>query len=253
MIKQRIKKRTEIAYFTGCVFSYMRRFAQIPKSFTLILNELGLNYTLLGPDELCCGNPLFLTGGHQLAEKLVRQNVKSIQDLGVEKLIMTCAGCYRSFKKEYPQIIGGELPFEVLHSSELLAQLLDEGKLKFKNKIEKSITYHDPCELGRHCGVYEEPRKILENIPRLEYVELPKAKSNCTCCGGGGMLKATNPELALKIASKKLDEAKSVGANTIVTGCAACKLNLTEAEAKFGAKTEVLDIVEVVANALGVR
>jgi len=247
--KRKIKKKAEIAYFVGCVPAYMRRFQSIPKSLILIMEKLGLNYTVLGSDEWCCGNPLFLTGGHRLAEEMVRHNVQSISELGVEKLVFTCAGCYRAFKKEYPKILSEDLPFEVLHSSELLAQLIDEGKLKFKG-IKKQVTYHDPCELGRHCGVYEAPRRVIENIPGLKFAELPRTKNNCTCCGGGGMLKLTNPDLALKIAFKKLDEAKSVGANTIVSGCASCKLNISDAIRTVKAEMEMLDIVEIAAMAI---
>jgi Fe-S oxidoreductase len=247
--KQKIGKKAETAYFVGCVPAYMGRFQSIPKSFVSIMEKIGLDYTILGPEEWCCGNPLFLTGGHRLAEKIVRHNVERMRELGVENLVTTCAGCYRAFKKEYPKILNEELPFEVLHSSELLAKLVDEGKLKFK-RTEKLVTYHDPCELGRHCGVYEAPRKVLENIPGLKFTELPKIKNNCTCCGGGGMLKLTNPELALKIAFKKLDEAKSVGANTIVSGCASCKLNISDAIRTSKAEMEMLDIAEIAASAL---
>lgn len=249
MVKQKIGKKAELAYFVGCVPAYMSRFQTIPKSLVLVMEKLKLNYTVLGPEEWCCGNPLFLTGAHPLAEKLVKHNVEKIVNLKVKTLVTTCAGCYRAFKEEYPKILNQELPFKILHSSELLAQLVDEGKLKFK-KMEKTVTYHDPCELGRHCKVYEAPRRVIENIQGLKFIELYKNKNNCTCCGGGGMLKLTNPELAIKIASKKLDEAKEVGANTIISACASCKLNLSDAIRLTKTQIEMLDITEIAAEAL---
>jgi Fe-S oxidoreductase len=248
-VKNKIGRKAEMAYFVGCIPAYMGRFQSIPKSLVSIMKRLSLDYAILGPEEWCCGNPLYLTGAHPSTEKIVRHNVDRMRELGVKSLVTTCAGCYRAFKEEYPKILKEDLPFEVLHASELLARLVDEGKLKFK-RTEKTVTYHDPCELGRYCGVYEAPRKVLENIPGLNFIELYRNKNNCTCCGGGGMLKLTNPELALKIAFKKLDEAKSVGANTIVSGCASCKLNISDAIRTSKAEMEMLDIAEIAASAL---
>ncbi|MGC9187637.1 MAG: (Fe-S)-binding protein, partial [Fervidicoccaceae archaeon] len=252
--KRRVGKKAKIVYFVGCVSSYMNCFISIPRSFVHIMEKLNLEYTLLGAEERCCGTPLFSTGGHEKAEKLARHNVKKIEELGAETVVTTCAGCYRAFKKMYPKIMNEELPFEVLHSSELLSELIEDGRLKFKS-VDRVATYHDPCELGRRMGaegVYEAPRKVIESIPGLKFIELPKMKVNSTCCGGCGMLKLTNPDLALKMAFKKLEEARGVGANVIVSGCASCKLNVTDAVRRANAKIEFLDLVELAAGALDV-
>lgn len=253
IVERRTGRRAETAYFIGCVSSSVGRLFSIPRSFILTLEKLRVDYAILGPDEWCCGEPFFLSGGANLAERFAKNNVENIRRLGVRRVVSTCAGCYRVFKDEYPELLGEELPFEVLHSSELLAQLLDEGRLKFKRDVAMSITYHDPCELGRHSGVYEEPRIILDNIPGLKFIELPHIRRDCVCCGGGGLVKAVNPGLALKMARRKLDEARDVGADAIVSGCPACKMNVLDAVSASGAKLEVLDIAEVVAEAVGLR
>lgn len=251
LVNPRVGKKAKVAYFVGCISSFMGRLAEIPISVVKILNHVGVDFTVLGPEEWCCGNPYFLAGASELAEEIVKHNVAKVQELGVETLIATCAGCYRAWKHEYPELLKEDFGFEVLHACEFLAKLVDKGKLEFKG-FNGVLTYHDPCEIGRHCNIYEEPRKILENIPKLKFIELPKTKKDCRCCGGGGLLKATNPELALKIASKKLDETKETGAEIIASACPACKLNLSDAIEEREAKIEMLDITEIVARALGV-
>jgi len=249
-IRTKVRKKAKVAYFVGCISSFMGRLADIPLSTVRIMEHAGINFTVLGSEEWCCGNPLFLAGASSLAEEIVRYNVATLCKLGVETLITTCSGCYRAWKQEYPEILKEDLGFEVLHVSQFLAKLVDEGKLKLRS-IDGVVTYHDPCEIGRHCNIYEEPRKVLENIPKIKFVELPKTKKDCKCCGGGGMLKATNPELAAKIASRKIDETTEVGANILTSGCPACKLNLMDAIFEREATVEMLDITEVVARALG--
>ncbi|MEM2936368.1 MAG: (Fe-S)-binding protein [Candidatus Bathyarchaeia archaeon] len=249
-INLKVGEKAKVAYFVGCASSFMGRLEGIPQSMIRILNHAGVDFTILGPEEWCCGEPLFLAGAPRLAEEIVKHNVKTFRELGIETLVASCAGCYRVWRQEYPAVIKEDLGFEVLHSSELLAQLMDTNKLKLKKGVKGTVTYHDPCEIGRHCGIYEAPRKVLENIPGIRLVELHKTKGECQCCGGGGLLKAVNPSLALDIASQKLDEVRAISAKIVTSGCAACKLNLTDAIKEREANLEMLDITEMVAKAL---
>lgn len=250
----RFNRGAKVAYFVGCVSSLSARASDIPVSMVRILEAAGVDYTLLGQDEWCCGSPLLLCvlepRGHHLVNRLVDHNIERLRKLGVETIIASCAGCYRAFKKEYPDINKEISEFEVLHASEFIERLIDSGKLRLMKEIEGVATYHDPCELGRLGGVYEPPRKVLENIPGLKLNELIKSRRNCGCCGGGGLMEATNPRLATKIAHKKLDEAIEVGADIIASCCPACKLNLLNAITERVRRMQVLDVAEVVASAL---
>lgn len=253
-VLSKFNKGARVAYFVGCVSSLSARMSDIPVSMVRIMDAAGVDYTLLGQDEWCCGDPLLLCilepRGYQLADQLVNHNLERLHKLGVETLIASCAGCYRAFKKEYPDINKEISEFEVLHTSEFIERLIDSGKLRLTKKIENIATYHDPCELGRHSGVYEPPRKVLENIPGLKLNELIKSRGNCRCCGGGGLMEATNPQLAIKIAHNKLDEASEVGADVITSCCPACKMNLLNAITERERGMEVLDVAEVVASVL---
>jgi heterodisulfide reductase subunit D len=251
LIEDHLNRDAEIGYFVGCVSSFTGRLASIPESFVKILNHLSVDFTLLGEEEWCCGSPYFLSGAYPLAKELAEHNIKKFEQLGIKTLITTCAGCYRAWKEEYPHQ-GQELPFEVKHAVEFLAELIDKNELKFEKVQELKTTYHDPCELGRISGVFEAPRKILNSIS--EFVELPKVKQESRCCGAGGVLKITNPELALKVGFKKIDEIESLenlGVDTVVSACPACQLNIDEAIRERKAQLKMRDITQIVAQALG--
>jgi heterodisulfide reductase subunit D len=226
----------------------------IPSSMVRIFNTANVDFTLLGQDEWCCGTPLSLCVPDPKDDpsmiKLVNHNIQTLKKLGVQTLITSCAGCYRAFKKDYPQINKEILDIEVLHSSEYIEELVDSGYLEFRKKITDIVTYHDPCELGRHCGVYEPPRKVLESIPGLQLNELQRSKKNCHCCGGGGLTNAVYPQQVINVASTKLNEASEVGAGTIVSCCASCKMTLENAVASTKTGMKVLDLVEIVSSIL---
>jgi Fe-S oxidoreductase len=251
IIEERIRKRSEVGYFIGCVSSFTGRLTGIPESVVKILDYLSIDFTILGKEEYCCGSPYFLSGAFPLVNELVEHNVRRIEQLGIKTLLTTCAGCYRAWKQEYPHQLGRELPFEVKHAVEYLAELVDMGKLEFEGNKDFSATYHDPCELGRLCGVYEAPRKILESIPHLDFIELPKVKQDCECCGSGGVLRMTNPELALKVGLKKIKEIESLEVDAVISACPACWLNMDEAKRASYSQIDILDITQIVAQALG--
>ena len=246
----KINKIAEVAYFVGCVAAFTGRISRIPESTVAILDSAGVDYTILGPDEWCCGNPLFFIGGHSTAIELAQHNLEKLRQLKVEKLITNCAGCYRAFKNEYPRLLGEDLGIEILHFSQFLSQLIDEGKLNFKRPKEIAITYHDPCEIGRHCGIYDEPRHVLGSLPGVELIEMPNNRNNSECCGGGGLLKATEPDLSLDIAERRVRQAIHSGATDIVSACVTCRLQMSEAVRAKNLNIGIHDISEFVAEFL---
>ncbi len=249
-IAARINKVADVAYFVGCVSAFTSRLSGIPESAVSILNSAGVDYTILGADEWCCGNPLFFVGAHDKALELAKHNVEKLHQLKVKKLVASCAGCYRAFKQEYPKMLGGDLGFEVLHFSQYLAELIDKGQLKFKRPKEITVTYHDPCEIGRHCGVFDEPRHVLTSLPGVKLVEMPNNRHNSSCCGAGGMLKGTFEDISKAVAESRVNEAINTGAAALVSSCVACRQQFDEVVRAKNLKIRVYDIAEFVAQFL---
>jgi Fe-S oxidoreductase len=224
--------KAKYAYFAGCTATYRsKKTAQASMS---ILDKLGVDYTTL--DETCCGSVMQRVGVDQAeVTKLMEKNVAAIKAMGVETLILSCAGCYRMFKKEYPKYV--DVPFEVLHMTEFLAK--QDLKLK---PLEGKVTYHDPCHLGRHCDVYEAPREVIRKFPGVDFQEMKYNRSTSHCCGGGGGVRSAYPEESMRIAQTRLDEASF--ADIIITTCPFCVTNL--ASAVGDRKVEVVDLVELI-------
>jgi heterodisulfide reductase subunit D len=182
---------------------------------------------------------------------LMQHNVEQIQALGARTLVATCPSCFHMWHHEYPAMLGAPLPFEVKHSTQLLAQMIDGGALKL-NAFEGTITYHDPCDLGRKSHVFDAPRAVLDAIPSARFVEMTNYGANAMCCGGGGNLETFDPTLPPKIASERLGDAVSTGANVLVSACQQCERTLMGAARKHEgarkARMKVMDVVELVAQ-----
>ncbi|MEJ2724233.1 MAG: (Fe-S)-binding protein [Deltaproteobacteria bacterium] len=215
------------------------------------LDEAGVDYTTLATEEGCCGFPLFLMGSDNF-ESHAEKVIKRIKATGAKELVTPCAGCYKTFKKIYPKV--GDLGLEVYHSVHYLEKLIKEGKIKFKGELGKKVTYHDPCDLGRAFQIFEEPRNILKAIPGLEYVEMARNRLQARCCGGGGGVQANNPDMAVEMAAERVRDALAVGAEIIVSGCAACKDNLRKGAKSIPkderGKIKIMDITEIVAQCM---
>ncbi|MFC1884360.1 FAD-binding and (Fe-S)-binding domain-containing protein [Thermodesulfobacteriota bacterium] len=247
--KGELKAKAETLLFMGCVPSYLDM--KMVPSLIKPLDAAGVDYTTLAMDENCCGFPLYLMGSDQFnshAEKLK----ETIKATGARELVTPCAGCYKTFAKIYPRV--ADLGIKVYHSVHYLEKLINEGKVKLTKEIGKKITYHDPCDLGRAFQIFEEPRNILKNIPGVEYEEMARNRLQARCCGAGGGVQANNPEMALDMGAERVRDALAVGAEIIVSGCAACKDNLKKG-AKAIPKSErgkikVMDITEIVAKAM---
>ena len=248
--EERINKPAEYGFFVGCQASYKGSLAMISEGFSLILDKFGYDFTILGEDEWCCGNPFNLLGiEDERFKSFARHNVEKLKDLGIKTVITTCPGCFRIFSKIYPKFLG-ELPFKVLHSSQFLANLIKTKNIQLQNSIIKNIGYQDPCELGRHCGVFEEPRDVIRSIKEIKFIELPNNRLESHCCGGGGLARAIDSELTSNIAACKISEFRKEGIEMIITTCQACYENLTEGLEKNGSKIEIRDLNDLIAEIL---
>ena len=244
------KKGADILYFVGCICSYSGKKNMTGKATAQILDKSAADWTLLGQDEWCCGDPSLLVGDYALALESAKHNVEKARELGVRKVITSCAGCYRMWKEEYPKLMGESLGLEVQHIAQYVDNALKSGELKIGRQLKGRVTYHDPCELSRLGGVLEEPRAVLKAISGAEFCELPKNRYMSRCCGGGGDLKVSKPELSMEIGERRLKEAVDLGASMIVSGCPACELQFLDVAQKQDTHIQVLNLAEIVARAL---
>jgi len=212
------------------------------------LEAADVDFGIVHPDEWCCGSIFFRTGVWNLARELASHNLEVLKASGAKKVVIHCAGCFRTIAKDYVELFG-KLPFEVVNAVDLIRDLLKEGKLKLE-KANVKVTYHDPCHLGRHMGIYEAPREILKMMPGVKFVEMKRIRDASWCCGAGGGVKSGFPELAVEIAKDRIKEAEETGADYLVTACPFCIMNLQDAKEALGSKIRVLDIVELVADNL---
>ncbi len=209
----------KVLLFLGCTAAYDINVKQVAVSTINILEALGVDYGCLGKDEKCCGSVMLRMGDPEF-ERLARENIDMFNELGIETLISSCAGCFKTIKEDYPKV--GKMNFEVLHTVEFLRRLYEDKKLIFKNPVEKLVTYHDPCHLGRASGVYDDPRFIMDVIPGLELVEMPRNREYSRCCGAGGGLKSGYPDIQNKMAQRRVKEAEATGAEELVSACPFC-------------------------------
>ena len=228
---------SKLGYYAGCTATYRNKETQ--RSAISIFNKLGKDFTTV--DEVCCGSVLQRIGvDNEKVIGLMKRNIESIRALGVETLVLSCAGCYRMFKMEYPKYV--EVPFEVLHMTEFLSK----SDLKLKSLGDRVVTYHDPCHLGRHCDVYDAPRDIIKKFPGVNFKEMPFNRSTSHCCGGGGGVRSAFPEESMNIGNTRLDEADF--ADVIITTCPFCVNNL--AAAIGDRKVKIVDLTGLVDESL---
>ena len=243
-----LPRKGEILYFAGCYDAY--RYPQTARATIAILTEAGVNVAYLGEDEWCCGLAQFMDGNIATAEKKMKHNVDAIKASNAKVVVTSCPGCYTALKTEYPKIIG-KIPFKVVHFSEFIKELIDAGKIVLNKPINKKVTYHDPCHLGRYEGVYNKPRDIIRAVPGIELVEMRRSRENAWCCGGSTEIYLMNPDLAANITEARVQEGANTGASAIVTTCPMCVTNLRPVAKKAG--LEVYDLPVFVASALGLR
>lgn len=243
------KAGAQVCYFVGCVSSFFPQAAQIPLAVSQLLMAAEVDFTTLGGEEWCCGFPLLSTGFAGVVREFARHNVDQVKALGVHTLVASCASCYHMWKHEYAQELAG-YDLEILHSTEYLARLLQEGRLQ-PQEMDEVVAYHDPCDLGRNSGVYEAPREILRRIPGLTLVEMEHNRADALCCGGGGNLQGADAELAADITRRRMEEAQATGATILVSACQQCEQMLSTAARKGKLPIRVMDVSELLLESLG--
>jgi heterodisulfide reductase subunit D len=206
-----------------------------------LLYQVGEDFALLGENEWCCGFPLIVAGLSCEWQWLRDKNVETIKNMQAKKVVFNCASCYHTFKHEYKEYLP---EVEFLHNTEYIHQLVANGKVKLKG-VKARVAYHDPCDLGRGCGVYEPPRETIKSIPDIEYVELPLNRRYSTCCGGGGDLEMIDADLVNKIAGTLVEEFEEAHIDIITTACGQCKRMISNAIKAKKSKIKVLDIAEL--------
>ena len=238
-------KGTEILYFSCCIPAYDPQVKRVARATANVLNRIGVNFGILGTQEVCCGESVRKAGQESLFQSLAQSNITAFNEAGVKKIVVTSPHCYNAFKNEYPELGGN---FEVVHFSQYLAELIKEGKLKFTKELNKKVTYHDPCYLGRHNGIYDEPRYVLQSIPGLELVEMPDYRENSLCCGGGGGRIWMETKKGERFSDIRLEQALQVGANILALACPYCVLNFEDSvlSAEKSDAIQVKDISELV-------
>ncbi|MGM0428439.1 MAG: (Fe-S)-binding protein, partial [Thermodesulfobacteriota bacterium] len=241
------KTRGKVLLFLGCTAAYDINVKQVAVSTINILEALDVDYGVFGKDEKCCGSVMLRMGDPEF-ERIAADNIKMFHEAGFQTLITSCAGCFKTIKQDYPQI--GKLNFEVLHTVEFLRRLYEAGQLKFKNPVEKKITYHDPCHLGRATGVFDDPRFIMDVLPGLELIEMPRTREYSRCCGAGGGLKSGYPDIQNKMAQRRVREAEETGAEELVSACPFCYQGLQIGISALNSPLVMRDISYLVEAAL---
>lgn len=242
----------EILFWVGCAGSFDQRAQKITKAFATILDKTGINYAILGKEEMCTGDPARRAGNEFIFQMMAYQNIQVLQGYNIKKIVTACPHCFNIFKNEYPKLGGN---YEVIHHATFLQTLIDDGKIKiteggsFKGK---KITYHDSCYLGRANDIYEAPRKVLEALD-AELVEMKRCKSNGLCCGAGGAQMFKEEEKGdLRINIERTNEALETGATIIAAACPFCNTMLTDGvkNKEKENSVEVKDIAELIAEAI---
>jgi Fe-S oxidoreductase len=272
------KEKVDVVYHIGCLTSYNKDMWKQAKTIVKLLQKAGVNFGIAGNNETCCGGRAYQMGYKEDFLNQAKKNMDMIKKSGAKMLVTGCADGYQAFKVLYDQHnLKGDL--EVLHITEYLARLINEGKLKPKKKVDITVTYHDPCHLGRQgepwvrwegkeiitdiryfdppkeyrrgtFGVYEPPRDVLKSIPGLKLVEMDRIKEYAWCCGAGGGVSQTNPEFSMWTTTERINEAEETGAAAIVTACPWCIKNFSEGIKENGSSLKVYDIIELLVKAI---
>lgn len=240
---------TEVLYFPCCYVAYDSQFQRVAKATVNILKKVGVDFGILGAELSCCGESVRTAGNESLFQNLAQNNISIFNEAGVKKIIVTSPHCYHTFKNEYPELGGN---FEIIHFSQYLAELIKEGNLKLTKELNKKVTYHDSCYLGRHNDIYDEPRQALESIPGLELVEMHNLRKDSLCCGGGGGRIWEETKKGERFSDMRIEQALEVGASVLVAACPYCLVNFEDSVLTLdkGDTIEIKDIAELVQEAV---
>ena len=239
----------EILYFVGCYYSYDPRMAKVAVATANLLKRAGVDFGILGAEESCCGESIRKTGNEEVFKALARKNIKTFIDRGVKRILVSSPHCYHTFVNEYPEFM---VSFEVVHITEFLAELIEQGRLELSGEFKKKVTWHDPCYLGRHNGIYDPPRDLLRKLGGLELAEMADSRKDSLCCGGGGGRIWMETPKGERFADLRLAQARAAGADVLVTSCPYCISNFEESRlaVEGDGAPEIKDITEVIQDAL---
>ena len=239
----------EVLYFVGCYLSYDPRMKKVAAATADLLHRAGVDFGILGSRESCCGESIRKTGSEEVFKRLARENIKTFIDNGVRKILVSSPHCYHTFKNEYPEFM---VNFEVIHMSQYLLELIRDGRLRLEGEYLKRVTYHDPCYLGRHNGVYDAPRELLKTANGLELVEMESFRQGSLCCGGGGGRIWMDTPREERFSDIRLKQAREVGARVLATACPYCITNFEESRLnlEYEDMIEVKDVAEVIHDML---
>ncbi len=277
-VKDLSREKAEVLFFAGCRYSYDKDLQKTARTAVSLLKKAGVDIGIMGMEEYCCGSRAYQMGYRKEFTDCAKKNLTAWQIAGVRTVVTSCADCYWAFKRLYPEV-GPQV--EVLHTVEYLERLVNDGKLKFSKKVPLTVTYHDPCHLGRQGepyipwngqekkiygqivvyepprpryngakGIYEPPRNILKSIPGIKLVEMERIREYAWCCGAGGGVREAYPEFSNWTAAERITEAKTTGADAIVSACPWCERNFMDSISTAGDNLQIMDIVELVEKAL---
>jgi len=235
----------ELLYFPGCYLAFDPRLKKVARATAAILQKAGVEFGILGSKENCCGESIRKTGDEALFRRLAKENIKTFIDHGVKRILVSSPHCYHTFKNEYPDF---RVNFEIVHISQFIHELIAEGRLEIKKEYAKKVAYHDPCYLGRHNGVYDEPRAALQKAPGLELLELPDSRQDSLCCGGGGGRIWMETPKGERFCDIRVQQALDLGAQVLATACPYCISNFEDSKLTLDVvdDIEIKDITEIV-------
>ena len=253
-VKNFAEQGAEYLYYVGCMPSYDPRGQKVARAMVQVMNAASLDFGILGNDENCCASETRRLGELGLFEGMVEMNEEIFKELEITKMFTTSPHCFNTFKNDYPKVgAQPKRPMQVQHYTQMLSGLVQEGRLRFSGEFAKKVTYHDPCYLGKHNGIFDEPRQVLKSIPGVDLIEMDRSREKSLCCEGGGgrmWLEGTNP--GTRLAQLRVKEALDTGAEILATACPFCLSTLEEAVKHVNAeeKIRVLDIAEIAVQAL---
>lgn len=253
-IREYIKEKSDIAYFPGCTASFVEQ--DIAISTARLLKKAGVEYSYLGKEEACCGIPMLMSGKWDVFEEIMDHNIAAMKKLGATTIVTSCPACrlvWETFYKRFTLDRGEDYPFKAKHYSEVIAEKIADGSFVPEHTMEGVITYHDPCHMGRAGGIYEEPRELLKSIPGIDFREMEYNRDRSHCCGSVLTL-VENPDTAARIGKIRLDEAVDAGADTIITACPCCRVQLQATAEYYGMENlKVKDMAAFMAESCGLE
>jgi Fe-S oxidoreductase len=241
----------EVLFWVGCAGAYDARYRKVTQSFAKLMQVANIKFAILGTEEKCNGDPARRAGNEYLAQMLMSENVGTLTNYNVRKIVTTCPHCLNIFKNEYSELGGN---YEVIHHTDFIMKLIDEGKIKLSKEKKATITYHDSCYLGRYNQVYDQPRNTLKAIPGVNLVEMNRSRDRGFCCGAGGARMFMEEHIGKRVNIERTEEALALKPDVIGTACPFCMTMMTDGvKAKEAIdNVQVKDIAELVLEAVEV-